>query len=154
MFHFIDIYSFIHMSGCVGMGPSALLCPGAYDAVTRALVIWEDLLTCRKHLHDCHFYWSDCTKPGKWAVIYLRFRDIDLWFSTIFLFNIFSTLQVTEKVVSHEGLFPLLSNVVSILIPHFFVRLIGEWSVEYIWTLAWPYTGCHWILVYRRNKKN
>jgi len=25
MFNFIDIYSFIHASGCVGMGPSALL---------------------------------------------------------------------------------------------------------------------------------
>jgi len=27
MFNFIDICSFIPVSGCVGMGPSALLCP-------------------------------------------------------------------------------------------------------------------------------
>ena len=27
------------MSGCVGMGPSALLFPGAHDAVTAALLL-------------------------------------------------------------------------------------------------------------------
>ena len=27
------------MSGCVGMGPSALLCPGAHDAVKMALLL-------------------------------------------------------------------------------------------------------------------
>ena len=32
MFNFIDIYSFISASACVGMGPSALLCLGAYNA--------------------------------------------------------------------------------------------------------------------------
>jgi hypothetical protein len=30
MFNFIDIYSFIPVSGCVDMGTIALLCPGAY----------------------------------------------------------------------------------------------------------------------------
>jgi len=30
IFNFIDIYSYIPVSGCVGMGTSALLCPGAY----------------------------------------------------------------------------------------------------------------------------
>jgi len=35
MFNFIDIYSFIPVSGCVGMGPSALLCP-----VPIMLLIW------------------------------------------------------------------------------------------------------------------
>ena len=34
------------MSDCVGMGPSALLCPGAYDAVKTAL--------SRKHLKHRH----------------------------------------------------------------------------------------------------
>jgi hypothetical protein len=29
MLNFINIYSFIPVSGCVGMSPSALLCPGA-----------------------------------------------------------------------------------------------------------------------------
>ena len=38
MFSFIDIYNFIPVSGRVGMGPSALLCPGAYDAVKTALL--------------------------------------------------------------------------------------------------------------------
>ena len=33
MFNFINIYSFISVSVCVGKGPSALLCPGAYYAV-------------------------------------------------------------------------------------------------------------------------
>ena len=39
MFNFIDIYSFILVSGCVGMGTSTLLCPGAlrYNAVKTAL---------------------------------------------------------------------------------------------------------------------
>ena len=37
MFNFIDIYSFIHVSGCVGISPSALLCLGAYNAVKTAL---------------------------------------------------------------------------------------------------------------------
>jgi hypothetical protein len=37
MFNFSDIYCFIHVSGCVGRGSSALLCPGAYNAVKTAL---------------------------------------------------------------------------------------------------------------------
>ena len=36
MFNCIYIHSFIPMSGCVGMGPSALLFPGARDAVKAA----------------------------------------------------------------------------------------------------------------------
>ena len=39
MFIFIDIYSFIPVSGCVGMVPSALLCPGAHNAAKTALII-------------------------------------------------------------------------------------------------------------------
>ena len=37
--NFIDIYRFTPVSGCVGMGLSSLLCPGAYDAVKTALRI-------------------------------------------------------------------------------------------------------------------
>jgi hypothetical protein len=37
MFNFIDNYSFIPVSGCVGIGTSALLCPVAYNAVKTAL---------------------------------------------------------------------------------------------------------------------
>jgi len=37
MFNFIDIYSFITVSICVGRGPSALLWPGAYNAVKTAM---------------------------------------------------------------------------------------------------------------------
>ena len=37
MFNFIDIYIFIPVSGCVGRGPRALLCPGTYNAVKTAL---------------------------------------------------------------------------------------------------------------------
>jgi hypothetical protein len=39
MFNFIYIYSFIPMSGCVGIGPSALLFLGASDAVMMALLL-------------------------------------------------------------------------------------------------------------------
>jgi hypothetical protein len=39
MFNFIYIYSFIPMSGCVGMGPSALLFLEARDAVKTALLL-------------------------------------------------------------------------------------------------------------------
>ena len=37
MFNFIDIYSFIPASACVGMGPSALLCLGACIAAKMTL---------------------------------------------------------------------------------------------------------------------
>jgi hypothetical protein len=33
------IYIFIHVNGCVGRGPSALLFPGAYDAVKTTLAL-------------------------------------------------------------------------------------------------------------------
>ena len=36
MFNFIDNYIFTPVSGCVGRGPSVLLCPGAYNAVKTA----------------------------------------------------------------------------------------------------------------------
>jgi len=39
MFNFIYIYSFIPMSGCVGMGLSALLCTGSRDVVATALLL-------------------------------------------------------------------------------------------------------------------
>ena len=39
MFDFIYIYSFIPMSGCVCVGPGALLFPGARDAVKTALLL-------------------------------------------------------------------------------------------------------------------
>ena len=39
MFNFIDVYSFVYVSGCVSMGPSALLCPGSYNAVKTVLVL-------------------------------------------------------------------------------------------------------------------
>jgi hypothetical protein len=35
MFNFIDIYSFIPMSGCVGMGPSALFALGSVMLLRR-----------------------------------------------------------------------------------------------------------------------
>jgi len=38
MFNSIDNYSFIPVSGSVGMGPTALLCPGGYYTVKTALV--------------------------------------------------------------------------------------------------------------------
>ena len=37
MFNFSGIYSFISVSGCVGIGPSELFCPGTYDTVKIAL---------------------------------------------------------------------------------------------------------------------
>jgi hypothetical protein len=37
IFNFIDIYSFIPVSGYVAMGLSALLCPGVYNVVKTAL---------------------------------------------------------------------------------------------------------------------
>ena len=39
MFSFIYIYSFIPMSGCVGIGHSTLLFPGARDAAKTALLL-------------------------------------------------------------------------------------------------------------------
>ena len=49
MFNFIDIYILIPVSGSVGMGPSGrgLLCPGAYNAVKKAL-----------HLPSFFYYWK------------------------------------------------------------------------------------------------
>jgi len=37
MFNLIDIYICIQVSGCIGRGPLALLCPGAYNSVKTAL---------------------------------------------------------------------------------------------------------------------
>ena len=39
MYNFIYIYSFIPMSGCVGMGPSAMLFLGVRDAAKTALLL-------------------------------------------------------------------------------------------------------------------
>ena len=39
MFNFIYIYSFIPMSSCVGIGPSAVLFPGPRDAVKTTLLV-------------------------------------------------------------------------------------------------------------------
>ena len=44
MFNFINIYSFIPVSGCVDMGPSAMLCQGAYNAVKIALNIYAIII--------------------------------------------------------------------------------------------------------------
>ena len=41
MFNFIDIYSFIPVSGCVGMDTTALYCPRAYNVVRRPWVSEE-----------------------------------------------------------------------------------------------------------------
>jgi len=38
MVNFIDIYSFIHVSGCVFMGSSAMLCPGPIMLLRRPCV--------------------------------------------------------------------------------------------------------------------
>jgi hypothetical protein len=38
MFNFIEMYSFFPVSGGVGMGTSALLCPGAYNVIKTALI--------------------------------------------------------------------------------------------------------------------
>ena len=43
MFNFIDIYSFISVSFCVGMDLSALLFPGVYNAIQTALITWCNL---------------------------------------------------------------------------------------------------------------
>jgi hypothetical protein len=39
MFNYTNNYSFIHMSGCVGIIPCALLFPGVYDSAKTALTI-------------------------------------------------------------------------------------------------------------------
>jgi hypothetical protein len=39
MFNLIYIYNFIALSGCVDIGPSVLLFPGARDAVKTALLL-------------------------------------------------------------------------------------------------------------------
>ena len=49
MFNFIDIYSFIPVSGCVSSGPIALLCPGGYNAVKTALVLSNTVLFLIHH---------------------------------------------------------------------------------------------------------
>jgi len=39
MLNFVDINSFIHVSGCVGIGTSALPCPVIYNSVKANLGI-------------------------------------------------------------------------------------------------------------------
>ena len=52
MFNFIYIYSLIPMSGCVGMGPSALLFLGTRDAVKTALLLL--LLSKKQYRRSTH----------------------------------------------------------------------------------------------------
>ena len=51
LFNCIYIYSFIPLSGCVGMGPSALLFPKARDTVKTALLL---LLLSKKQQRGSH----------------------------------------------------------------------------------------------------
>ena len=56
IFNSIHIYSFIHVSGCVGMGPTVLLCAGAYNAIKTVLLIGQQ--NCMLYLSlycDLHF---------------------------------------------------------------------------------------------------
>jgi len=46
MFNFIDIYSFIPMSDCVGRDLSSLLCSGPYNAAMTALSVSECSYLC------------------------------------------------------------------------------------------------------------
>ena len=59
MLDFIDIYSFIPMSGGVGMITSPLLCPGAYNVVKTDLDV----------ISACHGY-SDFLHQWKWSPRY------------------------------------------------------------------------------------
>jgi hypothetical protein len=45
MFNFINIYSFIPASGCVGMSTSAQLCPGAMMLLRRPCIEAEVIYT-------------------------------------------------------------------------------------------------------------
>jgi hypothetical protein len=45
MFYFIDIYSFIPVSGCVGMGPNALIYPGPTNLLLKEGPDYNNLAT-------------------------------------------------------------------------------------------------------------
>ena len=51
MFNFIDNYSFIPLNGCVDMGPSALHCPVAYNAVKTVLSTKQSYRINRHHYY-------------------------------------------------------------------------------------------------------
>jgi hypothetical protein len=74
MLNFIDIYSFIPVSGGVGMVTCALLCPWAYNVVKTALVclhlycglrsIYQWGLETHYLGYSGTFFVSACPKPG------------------------------------------------------------------------------------------
>ena len=48
----------------------------------------------KKYCDPATFYWGACSRPGKWAVMYLCVRGIDFAFYTNFLFDFGSDLTV------------------------------------------------------------
>ena len=59
----LSTFSFIPVSGCVGMGPSELLCPGAFDAVKMALDTGSYLFTFKLvliYIYILLFYFLFC----------------------------------------------------------------------------------------------
>ena len=81
MFDFIDIYSFIPVSGCVGRGPSALLCQGAYDAVETALH-GSCINTINVFLPIYLDSELDCLSPSIPSKLRLNHIQVVSWFST------------------------------------------------------------------------
>ena len=59
MFNFIDLYSFIPVSGCVGRSPSILLCSGTRMLLRQPWVVY----------HICHI---TCIQSHKWMVVIVR----------------------------------------------------------------------------------
>ena len=50
--------------------------------------IWGEVWVKKnQHFNTATFYWSDCTKPGNWPVVYLCVRNNDFPVSTILIFD-------------------------------------------------------------------
>ena len=111
MFNFTDIYSFIPVSGCVGMCTGALLCLRDYDAVKTALLLCYIsiiILLTVVFFVDGSFYY----------MVYELFLSIKIWQGTeyeismiclfCFLFFVclfYSLFSLKEKFVVKAGLF-------------------------------------------------
>ena len=88
MFNLIDIYRFIPVSvsngSCVGMGPTALFCPGHNDAVKTALPV----VRCR--------YWI------RFYATKLISKSVNLDRSAVFSEYIYALASSTNKTDRHD----------------------------------------------------
>ena len=108
MTNFIDIYSFIFVSGCVYMGPNALLCPISYNAVKR-----------RPCMYHITFLTSNVVEP---TLVGVSSKELINWLGIV-------TSGDVHSIDISQGSLPLsvsLDNIMLPSFPHTFCNIINR----------------------------